>query len=400
MSQVSKLDVQPPAPALPPKPERRFELDSLRGLAAATVVVCHFLNILPAIHDDPQSGPLWYLVCTPLRIFSAGHEAVVFFFVLSGFVLAIPFLAKPQPYPGFIIKRFFRIWTPYMFAVVLGFACYAAFAGPLAPGLSLWAQGPWRDSITARTVVDHVLLIGSFKNNAYNPVLWSLVLEMRISILFPLIIWMVKRFDWKTCLGISFVIYLIGRAGAAAGTRGLIPANDYFDTLVYVYMFTLGALMAKHIGPLSDVLYRRRSRMFRRLILLGALALYVYRYLYPGMPELLVRVLHDFPTTLAVFVFIIVASGSASASRLLRLRPFVFLGKVSYSLYLLHAIMLLVTIHTLYGRYSVWTCWGVALAMTAVITVLSYYFVEEPSMKLGRYLASRVRPAPTAPAAR
>jgi len=71
----------------------RFEqLDSLRGLAALSVVVNHFLNILPGIFDNPND--FWFLKYTPLHLFWAGHEAVIFFFVLSGFVLSLQFFKK------------------------------------------------------------------------------------------------------------------------------------------------------------------------------------------------------------------------------------------------------------------------------------------------------------------
>jgi peptidoglycan/LPS O-acetylase OafA/YrhL len=68
---------------------RYTQLDSLRGLAACTVVFCHATNVLPAVYDDP--GRAWWLTETPLGLLRAGSAAVDFFFVLSGFVLALPF---------------------------------------------------------------------------------------------------------------------------------------------------------------------------------------------------------------------------------------------------------------------------------------------------------------------
>ena len=65
-------------------PPRRFrELDSLRGLAAITVVFHHFSRIC-----SPQI--IHVLDRTPLRILVAGHQAVILFFLLSGFVLTLP----------------------------------------------------------------------------------------------------------------------------------------------------------------------------------------------------------------------------------------------------------------------------------------------------------------------
>lgn len=73
---------------------RISELDSIRGLAALSVVLCQILNIFP-----PLPKILSY---TPIRIF---WEAVVLFFVLSGFVLSIPFIRTTNfSYTGFLIK--------------------------------------------------------------------------------------------------------------------------------------------------------------------------------------------------------------------------------------------------------------------------------------------------------
>jgi peptidoglycan/LPS O-acetylase OafA/YrhL len=51
-------------------------------MAAATVVACHLLTSTRAIYDRPDE--LWVLNYTPLHLLWAGHQAVLFFFVLSG----------------------------------------------------------------------------------------------------------------------------------------------------------------------------------------------------------------------------------------------------------------------------------------------------------------------------
>src|SRR4051812_48108680 len=75
-------------------PERYQQLDALRGLAALTVVMQHFLSVLPSIdgHSDNAWVNLWKY--SPLHITWAGYEAVIFFFILSGFVLSLPFYGE------------------------------------------------------------------------------------------------------------------------------------------------------------------------------------------------------------------------------------------------------------------------------------------------------------------
>jgi peptidoglycan/LPS O-acetylase OafA/YrhL len=108
------------------QPKRLEQLDSLRGIAAFTVLVGHFLLLFPAfwIATTTFSKQNWFIYLitfTPLHIFWCGTEAVVFFFVLSGFVLALPFFdsTKTVSYTFFLIKRIFRLYPPYLSAVIL-----------------------------------------------------------------------------------------------------------------------------------------------------------------------------------------------------------------------------------------------------------------------------------------
>ena len=95
--------------------QRLHELDSLRGLAALSVVACHCLKVRSGVGFG---WLLWLLDHTPLGIVRASHEAVIFFFVLSGFVLALPFLSGPVRYRAFLAKRVCRIYLPYYAALV------------------------------------------------------------------------------------------------------------------------------------------------------------------------------------------------------------------------------------------------------------------------------------------
>ncbi len=85
---------------------RYLERDSLRGLAAGSVVIWHFLMFW-------VTSSRWHrIVYSPTVFFYTGSAAVLIFFVLSGFVLSLPFLARPQPYPAYLAKRICRIYVP------------------------------------------------------------------------------------------------------------------------------------------------------------------------------------------------------------------------------------------------------------------------------------------------
>jgi peptidoglycan/LPS O-acetylase OafA/YrhL len=184
---------------------RYYELDSLRGLAALTVMIHHILLVLP-VFALPYMAPMPDLVrlirFSPLGVIMAGREAVIFFFVLSGFVLALPFLkqGKVLPYRPYVIKRVCRIYPPYLiavgFAILMNALCYR---GTVA-GLSEWFMTFWQPQIDGRAALAHLPLINSFPSNKFDPVVWSLIMEMRLSLLFPLIMYGVLKFGWRTSL--------------------------------------------------------------------------------------------------------------------------------------------------------------------------------------------------------
>ncbi|MGH7001396.1 MAG: acyltransferase family protein, partial [Stellaceae bacterium] len=75
--------------------ERLPSLDSLRGIAALTVVIHHTLTTLPAFWavytGAPASRLARIMAFSPLHLLWDGHQAVLVFFVLSGFVLSLPY---------------------------------------------------------------------------------------------------------------------------------------------------------------------------------------------------------------------------------------------------------------------------------------------------------------------
>ncbi|MCB9988463.1 MAG: acyltransferase family protein [Rhodospirillales bacterium] len=76
-----------------PKSQRFHGLDSLRGIAALVVVFNHFYGVIPAL----ASSENWLFSYTPLHTLIAGRQAVIIFFVLSGFVLSLPYVQGRAP---------------------------------------------------------------------------------------------------------------------------------------------------------------------------------------------------------------------------------------------------------------------------------------------------------------
>lgn len=170
------------------------QLDSLRGLASITVLFHHIFLIPLAL------SPLWDYTFgkLPTSILVNGDAAVIFFFVLSGYVLSIPFFNNKEfNYAPYLVKRICRIYLPYLATVVPVLVFLFFFNANGIKELSLWFNSFWKSSPNFNLVLEHIFFIGNIHSDAVNPVIWSLIHELRISIIFPFIIMFVKRSKWQ-----------------------------------------------------------------------------------------------------------------------------------------------------------------------------------------------------------
>ena len=107
---------------------RRYkELDSLRGIAAMTVFLFHIAMVLP---ESWREGVVWKIIYfSPLRFFVNGEQPVILFFVLSGFVLSLVFFSgKEISYVSFASKRVFRLYIPYITAIIFAMMLFLLFS--------------------------------------------------------------------------------------------------------------------------------------------------------------------------------------------------------------------------------------------------------------------------------
>ena len=370
-------------------PRRFFELDSLRGLAAATVVLHHFNYLLPA---------LWYhrMVSGPFRLLVNGHAAVMLFFVLSGFVLTLPYMRRTGlDYPGFLIKRICRIYLPYLAALALAliadrFSPHLTRAVAELPAANVWIAQTWSEPISFHKVFQHVLFIGTYDTPQFNTAFWSLVYEMRISLVFPLIAWAVLRWRMLTSVITAFALWIASVVFNRV-IPGLLHLNasavaDQGDTLFYAAIFILGAMLARYLATADAWFLRLRNW---QVGLLAVVSIIFYSYAAPTHPVRHIPPgLFDVLTALGSLGFILLAINCGPAQRFLTSRLIHHLGKVSYSLYLVHGTVLFVLIHTLVGRIPLAAVFAIYLSLTVALTEIFYRVIEHPTMLLGRRLTA------------
>lgn len=368
--------------------KRYEELDSLRGIAAFSVLLGHFLLIIP------DSNITKLIEFGPLRFFVASSEAVTLFFVLSGFVLTLPFYTDRNiSYLSFLYKRFLRIYLPYYVSLAFVIIATLLFYKGEIEQLSDWFNNAWKSGLNLSLILNHLLLITSFSNDQLNPVLWSLVHEMRISIIFPLIMLIVKRLEWKKSLGLSIACSVLAFSLYLLFSKP--NYHDYFQTIHYVAMFIIGSLLA---GKKDYLISYFRTISAKQKVLLLGFGMFLYLYAKPAFAlglilgsrdPFLATILDSWFVTFGASIIIMLSLSTEKISKVLLTKPIYFLGKISYSLYLYHCIILFSLTHLLYNKLPLSIILGSSLIVSLAFAALSYYFVEIPSIKLGKKLKNK-----------
>lgn len=350
---------------------RLAALDGIRGLAALVVLLQHLLmssqtfgayfwaryQAAAGFAEDPL---VWLLFNPPLRLAWSGREAVIVFFVLSGFVLSLPWINARRPtYIEFVARRICRIYLPYIAAAALAMALLT-----IAP----------HHPLDAAAIADDLLMLGGPAHNFVNAPSWSLIHEMRISLVFPLLVLPLVNWGAKgaalTILALLAVVLALPPSPA-----WLLSMND---TAWFAVFFVLGIATAQHAAAIRTALARsaaaRGACLFGGLLLLMPLS---YDF-YAG-----------FLTALGACLVIYAALAPGRFERLLLARIPQWLGQVSYSLYLVHVPVLL----------TIWYLGRDTLPLTAIVAIAApaafltawgfHQLVERPATRLGRRLGQR-----------
>ncbi len=336
---------------------RIFELDSLRGLAALAVVVYHFDS---HFHQHPL-----FAVLGPL--YQDGWRAVDFFFVLSGFVLARAYwtASRKDRLLRNVWDRIGRLY-PLHFVTLLAVAAGQWF---LLFGMH---QGSYVYHLNDgyHFVLNLFLLQGS--DSSFNGPSWSISTEFVINLVFFLVILLPQR--W------AIVAFLV----AIAAT--FLPLSQETMDVISPFSRTLRGfcigVMLHHVLAASTP---RQSAWLPRLatftfVAVGAF-LVVYAYWLERLP------LFSGGITLVAFCLLIASAPlSPLAQRLLRPAPLVYLGEISYSVYLIHFPLQLL-LWLLYVTLGLtWPFGPLAgliafLAVSVVCAAQTYRYVELPGKR-------------------
>jgi len=338
-------------------------LDSLRGIAALGVIITHFLQ-----HGFADLT----LNHTPFRLFVNGRSFVIFFFVLSGFVLATALWHSRKSaqsgldgwmnYAVYAVRRFVRLYPPY------------AAAGLLAAAL-FWTLG----SDKSISIADYFLMLGTDVGMALNDPSWSLVYEMRISLLMPFICALIL---WSPRIGVIMALGLFAFEEIAVVKAGIGQYPYGENTVAHSLIVTLRFTVCFFLGAFLAYESQLRARFFeicaRHSIVSFAIAFVCMSLLY------------DQSSMIGAAIIIALALRCNWLKSVLALKPFVWLGKISYSLYLTHMIIITYAFPYLL-QHGNKAALFLVLPGTLIVGALFYSLVEKPSIDLSRRISARMK---------
>lgn len=217
-------------------------LDSLRGLAALTVISEHYVIAygLPCQNEIC----LRVLDFSPLNFWWDGSAAVSMFFVLSGLVLSLKYFRSGHTpdlenfdLAGYTIARIFRIWLPYLAVLGISAALYLTTSKtPIQQTLlnpSDWLTGMWGNyQLNGMDILRESFLLSLPKTIVLLPQAWTLTIELVMSLLLPLGLLLTRR-------GLIWLIFFS------------LFSTLFLNISVFLLHFVLGLMIARFYKLLS-----------------------------------------------------------------------------------------------------------------------------------------------------
>lgn len=383
---VAPQQRRPPSPRPPMLPA----LDGLRGVAALMIVAHH---VLCQIRDVAQNGHIHRSLTRHYEQYSVLSTGVQLFFVLSGFLLFLPYARAMQfslPFPNtldFYRRRALRILPAYWASLII-----MAFLG---------------DGVTASNLSQHFLLVHNSSSETFysiGTVFWTLAIEWQFYLILPIlafVLWKLAALHrhLSMCAALMaitagpyvlgcWVRAVFGVTSSIAYLPACLPVFACGALAAWIYVWRCETRSTHTTHPMktqADWLGLAGIITAVALTVLTTKGLYVFSR---GSPEF-----WNYGSLLLGCAYALIVFAAASGGRLWHLllasRPMRYVGMISFSLYMWHNPLLEKATPAITRWSTTW--WvlpiaiGLTLAMAIPFSAGFHHLVEKPFLNRKRH---------------
>lgn len=349
----------------------RPEIDGLRALAVSLVILCHL----------------------QITGFAGGYIGVDIFFVISGFLITNLLIGEYQSnlvsgqsgaisFRNFYLRRVKRIvpmaLTVIIVALIYAYLNYSQARFSQVRNDAIWASlfganiHYMQESLNYFQQAQAVSLLQHY---------WSLAVEEQFYLVFPALFLFVARVkikakSWLIAPFVAVALISLASLISAIGTSN--ESQSYFSSFDRAYELGIGALLAIVLALRKFSLTTTPSNLFS----LAGIALIAFSVIsfdegssFPGVSALV--------PTLGTALIIFSELNSAKLSvvgRTLARKPLVFIGKLSYSIYLWHWLVIIIVKDQISGSPLLLN--SIIIILTLLLSIIGYKLIEHPIRKL------------------
>ncbi len=368
-------------------------VDGLRGIACLMVVFSHLALIFyPGLHDSNlinNNQIVNFIFNSPLSFFYSGTAAVYIFFTLSGFILSHAFMNGKdilENITPMVTKRYFRLAIP---AIVSCFFCLIVLTSdlPNREMLSSWIQSYRVDNPSIANALYSGGISAFFgEGSSYNPVLWTMKIELIGSFLTYFMCSTLVKSHKKSLIilffGLMFFLSTIPQKEKYGYIAFLFGIYIYFSNF---NLSKLPAFILLALGIYAGGLHYGSSPYIYTI--------YYSRFFLNG-EESNAYILFNFISGILITTIIL---KNESFKKIFENRIFTYMGKVSFSVYLFHLPILVITSPFIFNYLNTRGFGYAACAFTASIISISLIYalsniifkiIDKPAMRLSNRIPS------------
>jgi peptidoglycan/LPS O-acetylase OafA/YrhL len=330
--------------AISTRSARIEEIDGIRGWAALAVVIFHALpETFSKIHPE-LINPIWWF-------FIDGKLAVCIFFILSGDALSTPFMVtrKKSVLDKMVLKRYFRLAAPIFITTLITIIAIRVGVTYNVSAARIVHNEGWLGAFLPSQFGNFEVFKFSFVTvfnfgnggHNFNPFLWTMHIELVGSILVFMYLYVQNRLKYPMHALILIILFFMA-------------ADRFFA------MFFIGSLLShfRATGGFDRIRNRVETRVGAPLLVLIAYLIDVYFINYgpittgSGLKQLTLSFVENNKQFIMASLFVVGAYLSIDACRFFRNTLSIFLGRVSFPIYLMQLVVFCTLSSFLIARFG------------------------------------------------